>query len=210
MPVEPSKPEWRAGTGAGQTKDVPNNATVPPLKPTTGGSEDTEEFRIKLGDLGNVPPFAPQGGGLRSFGDMASSLPFTSKPSENIPLKRPEQPKREPLTIPDPPKAPVWPTAPGMRPAMETLESYVRYFELYVKEWDDWSGKMAGHFWERSKMTTKEEHSTDLNASKRKMREKLGIARLDGQVRKRWMEECDKHDRRLEEYLGVLDKYGNV
>lgn len=186
---------------------MPKNATVPPLKPTTGGSEDTEEFRTKLSDLGNVPPFAPQGGGLRSFGDMASTLPFTSKPSENIPLRRPEH---DPLGIPLVPKPPAWPSVPGMRPTIGVVQNYVRSFEEHLKEWEEWNGKIAGHFWERSKLMRKEEHSTDPNVLKRRVREKMEIGRVDQQMRKRWMEEVDKHNRNLEEYLAVLDKYGNV
>ncbi|MBE3112615.1 MAG: hypothetical protein IMZ46_19240, partial [Acidobacteria bacterium] len=91
VPVEPSKPEWRAGTGAGQAKEALKKVPVP-LKPTAGGSEDTGDFRATLEDLKNVPPFAAQGGGLGAFGDLKSSLPFSSMPSESIPPK-PRKPR---------------------------------------------------------------------------------------------------------------------
>lgn len=210
VPVEPSKPEWRAGTGAEQSKEMPKNTTVPPLKPTTGGSEDTEEFRTKLGDLKNVPPFVPQGGGLGSFGDMKSSLPFTSQPSENIPLKRPEAQPHTPLKIPTVPKAPRFPSVPGIRPTAETVQSYVRYFERYLTSWNEWNGRMVDHFWERKNIMNKEERGGEITASKRRVRERLAVGRLDGEVRKTWVEECEKHQRHLEEYLEVLERYGHV
>lgn len=210
VPVEPSKPEWRAGTGAGQTKEVPKNATVPPLKPTTGGSEDTDDFRTKLNDLGNVPPFAPQGGGLRSFGDMASSLPFTSKPSENIPVKRPGPPKRDSLNIPPAPEAPQFPPIPGLRPPPGTIQTYIGAFEHYLEVWDDWNGKMVGHFWERNKIMLQEEVAVEPRATKMKVRERLAVEKLDREVRKTWAEGREVHERKLEEYLAILDKYGNV
>lgn len=210
VPVEPSKPEWRAGTGAGQAKEAPKKAPVPPLKPTTGGSEDTDEFRATLDDLKNVPPFAPQGGGLGSLGDLKSNLPFSSKPSESIPVKPASY---KPLEVPRAPAAPVFP-APvgtnGIRPTRDIIQTYVRAFESYLTQWDTYNGIIVGHFRERQKIMSGEARGAELGAAKQRIRERLGAARQDAGVRRQWAEACEEHERRVEEHLQVLEKMGAV
>lgn len=233
VPVEPSKPEWRAGTGAGaKSKDGAKGpaaaapaptplTTQPAVKPTMGGSEDTDEFRATLEELKNVPPFAPQGGGLSSLADLGSSLPFASQPSESLPLKQKKKAARAtsnhhpPLEIPAAPLAPVLPSTVGMngiRPTREILETYVRAFESYQKEWNTYNGIFVAHFTERQRRVSAAAgaQQEQLGATRLRYREQLGWARQDAQVRARWAAACEDHDRRLEQHLAVLEKMGSV
>lgn len=210
VPVEPSKPEWRAGTGKGSSPSAPK-PTVP-LKPTAGGSEDTDEFRATLDDLSRVPPFAPAGTGLGSLGDLRSSLPFSSRPSESIPVKTRRHPH---LDVPKAPAAPVFPgTVGGVRPTREVVQTYVRAFESYLGQWNTYNGIIVDHFRERQKRVSGATGAgsgtgeKELGAVKARIREQLVWARQDGEVRKRWVEACEEHERRVGDYLAVLEKMG--
>ncbi|KAG4218211.1 hypothetical protein PC116_g33309, partial [Phytophthora cactorum] len=109
IPVEPHREEWRAGNVNGvRTKSTspardgdpakgsmaqsapPNTASIPAANPFVaqhGGSEDTDEFRTTFSDFKKVEPFAdPAPRGLGDFGDLKTTLPFQSMPSEQIPL----------------------------------------------------------------------------------------------------------------------------
>lgn len=206
VPVEPSKPSWRAGTGKG-SPPVPKPA---PLKPTAGGSEDTDEFRATLEDLSRVPPFAPAGGGLGSLGDLRSSLPFSSRPSESIPVKTRKHPH---LDVPKAPAAPVFPGAVGdVRPTREVVQTYVRAFESYMGQWNTYNGIIVDHFRERQKRVSGGAGpgggEKELGAVKAGVREQLVWARQDGEVRRRWVEACEVHEKRVGDYLAVLEKMG--
>ncbi|KJR88812.1 uncharacterized protein SPSK_06896 [Sporothrix schenckii 1099-18] len=104
IPVEPTRPEWRAGdvnkpgtastaaAAADAAAASAGTASAPRPVPNAGadhvrGSEDSEEFRATLSDIHKVEPFAENapgiqgyaGTGLGSFGDLQSNLPFESK-----------------------------------------------------------------------------------------------------------------------------------
>ncbi|CAK7198715.1 hypothetical protein SEUCBS139899_001379 [Sporothrix eucalyptigena] len=103
IPVEPTRPEWRAGdahkvataaasTAAAAATVAAGTAPAPTSAPGTntnpvGGSEDSEEFRATLADIRKVEPFSEgtsgikgnAGTGLGSLGDLQSNLPFESK-----------------------------------------------------------------------------------------------------------------------------------
>ena len=212
MPVEPSKPEWRAGKPSeGKAKvDAASAGTRSTLKPTTGGSEDTDEFRATLSELKNVPPFVPQGTGLSSIGDLKSSLPHTSLPSENIPIK-PERKQPRVLDIPQPPVAPIFPAqlgANGIRPTPDIINTYRRAFDTYQSLWSAYNHIMVGHFKERQKQIAEAAASTrkDIGAEKQRIREQKEWARQDREVRRRWSEACDNHERQLEIHHSLLEK----
>ena len=206
VPVEPTNPDWRAGTGQGQGKEASKRTSAPPpLKPTTGGSEDTDEFRAAMGDLKNVPPFAPQGGGLGSFGDLRSSLPFSSQPSESIPRK---EPAYKELGVPEPPTPPQFPIVDGIRLNGETVRLYIGSFESYLAQWDKWNGILVGHFQERQKgyAGAAGRLGENLGAAMRGARVRIGEASQDRDVRRRWAAACEQHERNLQAYLAMLEK----
>ncbi|SPN99662.1 uncharacterized protein DNG_02514 [Cephalotrichum gorgonifer] len=228
VPVEPSKPEWRAGTGGVQFTGPPKAAATPaptpgpaPSKPAAGGSEDTDEFRATLNDLKNVPPFAPQGSGLASLGDLKTSLPFSSQSSERVILK---EKKRHPaLDVPKAPTAPVFPAAigaNGIRPTREILQIYMRAFESYQVQWCTYNGIIMNHFNERQKRTSEMAAAAaaattaaglgpgglEMGAVKQRVREQLEWTRQDAGVRASWGLACDEHAKKVQEYMDVLEK----
>ncbi|KAL1909328.1 hypothetical protein Sste5344_004958 [Sporothrix stenoceras] len=100
IPVEPTRPEWRAGdvnkaattSAAAAAGATAASASAPKASPNINvnnnvGSEDSEEFRATLSDMKKVEPFAENtsgiqgsaGTGLGSFGDLQNNLPFDSK-----------------------------------------------------------------------------------------------------------------------------------
>lgn len=212
MPVEPSKPEWRAGKpGEARAKAAAaHHSPRSTLKPTTGGSEDTDEFRTTLHELKNVPPFVPSGTGLSSLGDLKSSLPHTSLPSENIPIKKAAKVPRV-LDMPEPPTAPIFPAplgANGIRPTPEILSAYRRAFDTYMSHWSLYNSAMVTHFRERQKhiAAAAAASAKDVVAEKQRIREQKEWSRQDREVRRRWATACDDHERRLEDHLTILEK----
>lgn len=104
IPVEPTRPEWRAGdvnkaatTSAAAAAGAAGASAAASSAPKTAasninvnnnvGSEDSEEFRATLSDIHKVEPFAENtsgiqgnaGTGLGSLGDLQNNLPFESK-----------------------------------------------------------------------------------------------------------------------------------
>ncbi|KAI1142286.1 hypothetical protein F5Y05DRAFT_220604 [Hypoxylon sp. FL0543] len=178
IPVEPYREEWRAGDVNGvRTKSAsparegnppkgpftetaaPQSTSIPAPKPFTsqpGGSEDTEEFHTTLSDFKKVEPFAdPSPRGLKDFGDLKSTLPFPSRPSEELPLEKERLPKSLTLEFPHPPVAPRLPptvVAAGVRPNQIQFRKYAQDFSQYLEKWESFNAKILTHF------ETRQEH----------------------------------------------------
>ncbi|KAI0171894.1 hypothetical protein GGR52DRAFT_446467 [Hypoxylon sp. FL1284] len=177
IPVEPHRAEWRAGDvngvqpkstssapngnltkgpsiqveDTGATRPAPTPATNPnpnPFAAQHGGSEDTEEFRMS--DFAKVEPFVdPAPRGLKDFGDLKSTLPFVSRPSEQIHLERDPTPKSFHLSLPTPPVAPALPPSiaqVGVQPNLTHFMKYVEDFHQYMDKWEDFNSQILGHF----------------------------------------------------------------
>ncbi|KAI0159709.1 hypothetical protein GGR57DRAFT_435261 [Xylariaceae sp. FL1272] len=148
IPVEPHRPEWRAGNLNGvflnAQQPKPSDAGIIGAKTTPAtfstqhkGSEDTEEFKTTFSEFNNVAPFnnhTPKG--LKSFTDLQSTLPFKSQPSEQIPLAQGPPPK--PLQLPPLPVAPRLPPTmgvEGIKPNLLSFQKYASEFYTYMEMW---------------------------------------------------------------------------
>lgn len=191
IPVEPSKPEWRAGNVNGVTADSkppPAAPARPPKIPTSKlGSEDTSGFfGPNLSDFTKVAPFAPQVSGLGSLGDLAFNLPFESKPapkvtlevdedttpadtnpngfSNNAHLQAQPSPTATSLSFPSDPKPPHPPPVlaiPHMKPSTEAWAHYVREFHAYMEQWADFNARVTDHFSARKGMMEESRRRTN-------------------------------------------------
>ncbi|KAI0457642.1 hypothetical protein F5B21DRAFT_86754 [Xylaria acuta] len=170
--TEPYREDWRAGDVNGVASNAggpapSTNGTNGNLSKTNGvkpkagatnnsplrhgGSEDSEEFHMTFSDFKNVEPFVdPSPSGLKSFTDLKSTLPFESRPSEQISsdLKPPAVPAG-PLEFPHPPVAPRLPPTmgvAGLRPNNSSFKKYAENFHNYMEKWEVFNNKVLAHF----------------------------------------------------------------
>jgi hypothetical protein len=99
VPVEPHRAEWRAGDSNGTFVPPPTPGAQQPAKHTTppqdspskrrsGQHVATEGFNVNLEDLQKTEPFYVPPQGVESTADLASAIPFASKPSYIAPDAR--------------------------------------------------------------------------------------------------------------------------
>ncbi|KAK9774772.1 putative J domain-containing protein [Seiridium cardinale] len=232
IPVEPTRPEWRAGdangnaeaptqrptlstdaagTTASPSKSAPSTAN--PFAIHNGGSEDSEEFRANFSDFKKVEPFTdPQPTGLQSFADLKTTLPFESRASAQIPLERAEPtPHLEFPTAPVAPRLPPTMAVPGLRPNNTQWRKYAQDFYNYMEKWEAFNDKVLTHFAARQQ-------------EMKQRRQQVGRAWLEGahgmdgaslyqaeleqdhDVRKQWMRTCDEHQSRVREFVTFRDR----
>ncbi|KAJ9667679.1 hypothetical protein H2201_002214 [Coniosporium apollinis] len=130
VPVQPTRPEWRDDSASMRDPKVSTTAFSP-----TEPSKDT----VNLTDLKKVAPFTASASGLQSTDDLASSLPFESRPSPNHPSKS-FTPKELPL--PQPPKAPASPE----RLTQKSWADHLSQFSTYMIAWNKYNRIMLNHF----------------------------------------------------------------
>ncbi|KAK3319249.1 hypothetical protein B0H66DRAFT_623827 [Apodospora peruviana] len=202
--VEPSKPEWRAGDVNGVTPTTDNNQVgnaglnvpkMPDLNKT--GSEDSADF-IRLADFKNVAPFAPSNQtGLGSLNDLASNLPFESRPSAKLPLSmREKHHKTAALKFPHPPAAPRPPTVLGvsnLKPSAQTWQKYVLDFQKYLQEWTVFNKRIVEHFVARQRVI-EEKGPGWVAGGGEGIHEYLHWLEEDKMVRQKWLATCDAHE----------------
>lgn len=207
IPVEPSRPEWRAGDVKGMTPGL-----TPGAVPHAMGSEDTEEFRASLSDLKNVEPFAQRPTGLESFGDLKSTLPFQSGPSGQVPVAQPQpNPKATNLGLPvapKPPNAPPTFAVPGLKPSAAAWEKYAAEFHRYLTEWHKFNTKFSDHFLARNLEVQKKvaDYAWVKSRDSSGIQEYLTWAEQDRQVRDTWVEACDNHEMHVRVFMAHREK----
>lgn len=206
--VEPSRPEWRSG-------DFENKPPLPerprsPIKPTVGGSEDSEEFRTTLGDFKNVPPFTQPNAGLKSFIDLKDNLPFESRSSAESPAKLP---KAQPLVFPQPPVAPRLPptvAVDSIKPTVAAWNQYLAEFKTYLAEWEAFNSKVVDHFSARNSRTAtlRAAKGYEFLGSRRddEIQEYYNWIEQDNDVRRRWNAACDGHEMHVRELMAFREK----
>lgn len=207
VPVEPSRPEWRAGDASGS--DVPPAAQKQPdLPPRSGNasgrrrttkSADEEDFKTNFEDLKNVEPLHHPATGLRSFNDLTSSLPFPSRAASTLTI--PRNLSSGELDLPNPPRAPVVPPViNATRPSMSSWESYLVDFKAYMAEWDIFNTRMIMHFVARK---------NQVDGMRPGWLEAFGDSDLDKykdgliedmKVRQHWDVACDKHQAAIDKF----------
>ncbi|KAK6957805.1 hypothetical protein Daesc_000594 [Daldinia eschscholtzii] len=238
IPVEPHREEWRAGNVNGvRTKSTspardgdpakgsmaqsapPNTASIPAANPFVaqhGGSEDTDEFRTTFSDFKKVEPFAdPAPRGLGDFGDLKTTLPFQSMPSEQIPLGKEHSSKPTTLEFPAPPVAPRLPQSvltAGVRPNQVQFSKYAQDFYQYMDKWESFNARIMAHF------STRQEHfkirrqqrgaawlDTSLGGSDA-VRDYLTELEQDQVVRQQWLSAHADHQAKIREFMMFRDQ----
>ncbi|KAI1461393.1 hypothetical protein F4805DRAFT_476953 [Annulohypoxylon moriforme] len=234
IPVEPHREEWRAGDVNGvRTKSAspkrdgipakrpfaqtttPQPASIPvpnPFAAQHGGSEDTDEFRTTFADFKNVEPFVnPSVTGLKDFSDLKSTLPFESKPSEQIPLDKEQPPKRLSLEFPSPPVAPRLPptvVAVGVQPNKVLFRKYAQDFHQYLDKWEVFSARIIKHFSTRQDLYTRRRQQLGLAwlETSSKAEDYLMELEQDRAVRAQWNNACVEHEAKIREFMTFRDQ----
>ncbi|KAH8194246.1 hypothetical protein TruAng_011592 [Truncatella angustata] len=232
IPVEPTRPEWRAGdvdgnapvlpqrpalsadtagNGATQSKSAPS--TAHPYIAQNGGSEDSEEFRANFADFKKVEPFTdPQPTGLQSFADLKTTLPFESRASDQIPLGRVQTvPHLDFPTAPVAPRLPPTMAVPGLRPSNAQWRKYAQDFYNYMEKWEAFNEKVLTHFATRQSEIGKRHRQFGrgwLEGAQGVDGASLYQAELeqDHDVRKQWTRTCDEHQQRVREFVTFRDR----
>lgn len=214
IPVEPTKPEWRAGsTTANGVKPTREPAVPPsPLNDNTRGSEDSDGFLNKdlFAEFKNVAPFAPQSSGLGSLNDLKSDLPFESRASTKIPLNK--EPAK-PIAFPEPPKSPHPPPTlaiPNLKTSAVAWKTYSDAFHKYMNEFADFSARYVDHFAARRRIIEQNRKETGFNWIESRgdagIREYLHGLEEDRMVRENWMQVCNDHEMCVREFVKYRDK----
>ncbi|KAI1095890.1 hypothetical protein F5B19DRAFT_489063 [Rostrohypoxylon terebratum] len=233
IPVEPHRREWRAGDVNGvRTKSAspvrdgipakrsfaqttaPQSASSPapnPFAAQHGGSEDTDEFRTTFADFTKVEPFAaPLATGLKDFSALKSTLPFESKPSEQIPIQK-ERPKKLSLDFPSPPVAPRLPptvVAIGVQPNKILFHKYVQDFYQYMDKWEAFNAKIMAHFTSRQQLygTRRQNQGLSWLETSTGAQDYLLELEQDQEVRVQWSKACADHQTRIREFMTFRDQ----
>ncbi|KAI0111890.1 hypothetical protein F4814DRAFT_441150 [Daldinia grandis] len=238
IPVEPHREEWRAGNvnevrakSASPTRDGnttkenfaqtsgPETASIPAAHPFVaqhGGSEDTDEFRTTFSDFRKVEPFVdPAPRGLGDFGDLKTTLPFQSKPSEHIPLDKEHPPKSTTLEFPAPPVAPRLPQAvltAGIRPNQVQFSKYAQDFYQYMDKWESFNARIMAHFATRQenfKIRRQQRGVAWLDTSlggSDAARDYLAELEQDQVVRQQWLGAHADHQAKIREFMMFRDQ----
>ncbi|KAK4185941.1 DnaJ-related protein rsp1 [Podospora australis] len=209
IPVEPTKPEWRAGNvgpnvpgGAPLNPKPASGFKMPAVNPNTVGSEDTEEFMKPnlFSEFKNVAPFADKPAGLGSFADLSSNLPFQSQPSLKIPIP---QAKPQPLTcppVPQPPKPPVALMIPSGKVGSSAWNQYAKEFEAYLKAFSDWNKQLTDHFQGRQQHLESQGFSWVNATGDSGYANYLNALEQDKPLRQKWMTAMNAHELAFKEF----------
>jgi len=178
-----------------------------------GGSEDTDEFRTTLSDLKQTEPFMdPPATGLKSFADLQSTLPFQSRPSDQIPLEKKEPVQLEFPTAPVAPRLPPTFAVASIRPNMATWRKYVSDFNNYMEKWEIFNGKVVEHFRQRqvNTMKKKERWGTGwleaTTTGSDPVAEYMNELHQDWDVRRKWVDACSDHKDRVREFYEFRER----
>ncbi|KIE02091.1 DnaJ domain protein, partial [Metarhizium majus ARSEF 297] len=212
IPVEPSRPEWRAGKVAGgmANDEKPQRPAKVPLDANAAGSEDSEEFRANFADLKNVPPFSQQKEGLESFDGMKDNLPFESKASDGPRVKVPRPVPLEFPSVPLAPRLPPTVAIDGMKPNTASWTKYVGDFESYLRQWDTFNGLVVDHFATRKLLieNTRASKGYGFLAARgdADLQAYYSWVQQDNDVRRQWANVCEEHESRMREFMAFRDK----
>ncbi|CAK7269299.1 hypothetical protein SEPCBS119000_003499 [Sporothrix epigloea] len=234
IPVEPTRPEWRAGhTERAATAAGPAASATKPI----GGSEDSDEFRASLADIGKVEPISEAtpgihgraGAGLGSFNDLQSNLPFESKAASATPaplrggagnstnragVGRGGGGRRKPILFP---KAPVAPNPPaalavsGLHPSPAAWEKYVTEFRHYMQEWAVFNDRFLDHFMARRHNMQRQDPNLDwitgADSDNDGINRYLDWLDDDEEVHARWSSSCSGHDTEVRKFMAFRERY---
>ncbi|EHA55047.1 hypothetical protein MGG_01834 [Pyricularia oryzae 70-15] len=222
VPVEPSRPEWRAGDANGfATAAHPPAITAsdpPGVKPrfnvsNAAGSEDTDDFGAGFDDLKNVEPIAQRAAGLNSFDDLKTHLPFESRAAVNVPVDKAKGSQEASINFPKPPvppRAPAPLAISGLKPSGSAWEAHVNEFEIYLREWDTFNSKFVDHVLARQNQLNKAKQKSGLSLlyarNLKSMQEYATWLEQDQQVHDKWTTYHNEHLKRVREFMAHQEK----
>lgn len=131
--------ERKSPSQPGLSESTPRPPVPPRAKNEPPASE--QDPYMNLDELKHVAPFAPSREGLSNLNDLTSTLPFESRSSKHAV----EHPPRQPLVLPNPPKAPQIPVTL----TQTSWERYIAQMRGYMFEWNAYNTKMLNHFNDR-------------------------------------------------------------
>lgn len=104
---------------------------------STNGGVDLREFAQHA-------PFVPAATGLKGMDDLATHLPFESRPETSVEIGGNPAVILRALNLPKPPK-------PVVPPAVDRLDQanfiqYADHMSVYMREWNSFNAKMIEHF----------------------------------------------------------------
>ncbi|KAI3331535.1 hypothetical protein HD806DRAFT_529321 [Xylariaceae sp. AK1471] len=227
--TEPNRADWRAGVvndvsskTAGPTSSTngtkvifPETNVAQPTLGTTnqfpsqqGGSEDTEEFRTTFSDFKKVEPFTePLSTGLGSFADLKTTLPFQSRPSEQIPADiKPRAKSLEFPTVPVAPRLPPTMAVAGVRPNTSSFRKYAQDFNNYLEKWEVFNNKVVAHFATRQEEFKLRRSRRGANWLEDGVVDYLAELDQDLDVQKKYADACMDHRRRVAEFMEFRDR----
>lgn len=204
VPVEPLRPEWRAGAVNGDVQPQ-NLASRAPMQSAT----KDDDSKLNFGDLKNVEPLFQRAEGLDSVNDLKSSLPFTSAAASTVPTKLPDplQSSIQVPTPPYPPKIPSRPTDGVQRMSPSSWHSYLISFQAYITDYQLYNQKIESYFQaRRTQYESLLEHSgwSWLVSKSDEIFEKEWLgAKEDRIVKEKWVEAAAGYHNALEEFRNV-------
>lgn len=212
IPVEPSRPEWRAGNVHGAkpggasslpAADIPSSGHA---KPTVTGSEDSDDLlqpnsafvNFEKSFQGLEPLIAPAAG-LSSFNDLKSNLPFPSQAAPKIHITS-DRPK--PIT--DFPAKPVAPRPPvalgvaGLLPNQSEWQRYSRDVMAYMAKWTDYRAWFTNFFAARQKQLEEGPRANGFTFLDARgddgIEEYMEWIEQEKHARQQWGAACDEHE----------------
>ncbi|TLS29462.1 hypothetical protein PpBr36_01362 [Pyricularia pennisetigena] len=222
VPVEPSRPEWRAGDANGFATTAPPTAVpasdAPVVKPrfnvsNAAGSEDTDELRAGFDDLKKVEPIAQRAAGLNSFDDLKTHLPFESRASVNPPIEKTKGTQETSINFPKPPvppRAPAPLAISGLKPSGSAWEAHVHEFEIYLREWDNFNSKFVDHVLARQNQLNKAKQKNGLSLlytlNVKSTQEYASWLEQDQLVHEKWTAYHNEHLKRVREFMAHQEK----
>jgi hypothetical protein len=107
---------------------------------------------VDLSEFTQHAPFAMNSGGLKDMDDLATNLPFESRPENKVDLDRkPSNNKNpRPLDLPRPPRAVIPPAEDRL--TMDNFTQYTQNMAAYMHDWNNFNAKMLEHFRRRQDM----------------------------------------------------------
>ncbi|KAI2637056.1 hypothetical protein GGS26DRAFT_468277 [Hypomontagnella submonticulosa] len=198
---------------------VPQPTSMPKVNPFVtqhSGSEDTDDFRTTLSDFTKLEPFVdPTPKGLKDFGDLKSTLPFQSQPSEQIPIEKEHVSKPLTLQFPAPPVAPRLPPSmltAGIRPNQVQFSKYAQDFYQYMDKWEAFNARIMAHFSTRQenfKIRRLQRGAAWLDmphGGNDAAREYLTELKQDQAVRQQWVAAHADHQAKICEFMKFRDQ----
>lgn len=196
--------ETKSPSKPGSSESTPRPPVPPRAKKNPPASE--RDHHLNLGELKGVAPFAPSypsHEGLTNLNDLASTLPFESRPSNQAVEHSPPRP----LALPNPPKGPQVPV-----PITQTSwERYIAQMRGYMFEWNAYNTKMVNHFNDRQALvekTLRPEWMSAIGEGTEKWGFKAYMQGVeeDFRVRAHWDVSWEKHRECMKALGGVREK----